>query len=152
MKLIPLTITTLLFTTLTGLLVPVAGTAQQPAATVQSLSGTCMLNRGEAAETLTLGTPLNAGDTVTCTEGSDATIVYNNDCAVSMPAESQLTIGARNEPCEVLAAALVIPGAAAAIAATDVTLALAAGFAVVPIVAVIDTVVKNNSEDKMSGE
>ncbi|MEA3413474.1 MAG: hypothetical protein U9R74_18350 [Pseudomonadota bacterium] len=93
---------------------PGTGTALESSAFIQSLSGTCMLSRGETVETVTLGMPLAQGDIVTCTEGGEATVVYNNDCAVQMPAESQLPIGAGDEPCEVLAAALIIPGAAAA--------------------------------------
>lgn len=150
MKSVPVTITALVLAGLTALVAPTVGLAQQPAATVKSLTGTCMLNRGESAETLTLGTSLSTGDSITCTEGSNATIVYSNDCAVAMPAESQLTIGSGEEPCEALAAALIIPGAAAAAAGTDTALALLAGFAVVPIVAAIDTTIKNNSEDEIS--
>jgi len=93
---------------------PGVGSAQSSTAYVQSLSGTCMVSRGESLETVSLGMPLAQGDIVTCTEGGAATVVYNNDCAVEMPAESQLPIGSGEEPCKVAAAALVVTGGAAA--------------------------------------
>lgn len=93
---------------------PGMGFAQVSTAYIQSLSGTCLVGRGESVETASLGMPLAQGDIVTCTEGGTTTVVYNNDCAVEMPGESQLPIGSGQEPCNVAAAALVIPGAAAA--------------------------------------
>lgn len=106
----PLQVLILLAMTLPG----AGSAAQQSSAYIQSLSGVCTYSRGETVETLTLGTPLAQGDLVTCTEGGSATVVYNNGCTVAMPAESQLPIGSGDQPCEVLAAALLAPGAAGA--------------------------------------
>jgi len=134
---------------LATVIMPNVGITSEPSAFVRSLSGTCLLNRGKSIKTASPG-QLFPGDTVTCTEGSEATIVYNNECEVRMPAESRLVIGVGDEACEVLATAMIIPGATAA-AVVNVP-ALIAGYSIVPIVAVVDTTIQNNSENDISGE
>lgn len=75
------------------------GAAVADAATLDSISGSVLVNRGGGFAPVSTGALVNPGDRVMVSGNGQARIVYNSTCSVAIPSGQTVTVAA-TVPCQ----------------------------------------------------